>query len=422
MKVYSPNDVFIAKRNQDSSSFEEHVLVSGPNKVVYFDSASSLVALNPLELTVGSSSYFSGSISNAVSSNTSISSSHALIANSASYVLNSKNSISASYALNSTIAESSSFATSAVSASYALNAGSGGTLIQTGSNYPITSSWSNNSVSSSHSLISVSSSYALNSNEGSSLITGSTYPITSSWSNNSQTASYISGSITLSGTSGYYGKYFEGSLSSTSSIFEDSNGITISVPLRATSSLAISASYAPGSPSISSSYSTTALSASYAPFTQIYQLNTLSASWASSSLSSSYVTGSILFNKNVQYQLTSSWALSASYSRLFSIVNNANFSSPFASDGTLYDYFRITLTDNIILSNPTPRYDGQRLTWELIQDGVGNRNMVLDTSFLTGSDLGVVQLNKTGSKRDFMTAIYNSVTTNWYIIEFFKGY
>lgn len=42
-----------------------------------------------------------------------------------------------------------------------------------------------------------------------------------------------------------------------------------------------------------------------------------------------------------------------------------------------------------------------------------------ESSDLTSS---YVQLNGTGSKRDFMSAIYNTETNKWYVVGFVKGY
>jgi hypothetical protein len=65
--VYNPGDIFIAKRNATSSSFVEYVLQSSPNSILTFDATKNLVAVSPTTITVGTSSYFSGSISNAIS-------------------------------------------------------------------------------------------------------------------------------------------------------------------------------------------------------------------------------------------------------------------------------------------------------------------------------------------------------------------
>jgi len=43
-----------------------------------------------------------------------------------------------------------------------------------------------------------------------------------------------------------------------------------------------------------------------------------------------------------------------------------------------------TLTNDFTLSNPTGAVDGQRIIWELIQDGTGSRLITLDTKFVAG--------------------------------------
>lgn len=128
-----------------------------------------------------------------------------------------------------------------------------------------------------------------------------------------------------------------------------------------TISNAVSASYAPGNPSISASYALTAsysmngggssgnsnfsissswasssLSASYAPFTQVYQTNTISSSWASSSLSSSYATlaksASYYPAQTYQANTTSaSWASSSLSSSYATLARTASFATSYDS-------------------------------------------------------------------------------------------
>jgi hypothetical protein len=93
-----------------------------------------------------------------------------------------------------------------------------------------------------------------------------------------------------------------------------------------------------------------------------------------------------------------------------------------ATDASLGNHFRVTLGGNRTLGNPTNPTDGQRATWELIQDGTGSRTITLDTAFGLGTDITAVTLTTTASKRDFLGAIYNSTTSKWYIIAFLKGY
>jgi hypothetical protein len=96
--------------------------------------------------------------------------------------------------------------------------------------------------------------------------------------------------------------------------------------------------------------------------------------------------------------------------------------STVATDASLGNLFRVTLGGNRTLGNPTNPTDGQRATWELIQDGTGSRTLALDTQFAFGTDITSVTLTTTASKRDFLTAIYNSTATKWYVVGFIKGF
>jgi hypothetical protein len=93
-----------------------------------------------------------------------------------------------------------------------------------------------------------------------------------------------------------------------------------------------------------------------------------------------------------------------------------------ATDASLNNNFRVTLGGNQTLGNPTNALDGQVLSWEIIQDGTGSRTLALDTKFALGTDITAVTLTTTASKRDFLTAIYNSVADKFYVRGFVKGY
>ncbi|MHC5700906.1 hypothetical protein HHX38_01280 [Streptomyces sp. PKU-MA01144] len=90
-----------------------------------------------------------------------------------------------------------------------------------------------------------------------------------------------------------------------------------------------------------------------------------------------------------------------------------------ASQGNL---FRVTLGGNRTLGIPTNATNGQRITWELIQDGTGNRTLALASGFALGTTISSVTLTTTANKRDFLTALYNATTSKWYVIDFVKGY
>jgi hypothetical protein len=93
-----------------------------------------------------------------------------------------------------------------------------------------------------------------------------------------------------------------------------------------------------------------------------------------------------------------------------------------ATDASLGSYFRVTLGGNRTLGNPTNMVDGQRVIWEIIQDGTGTRTLALGSAFALGTDITSTTLTTTASKRDFLGAVYNSTAAKWYVIAFVKGY
>lgn len=93
-----------------------------------------------------------------------------------------------------------------------------------------------------------------------------------------------------------------------------------------------------------------------------------------------------------------------------------------ATDASLGNHFRVTLGGNRTLGNPTNPTDGQKCTWEIIQDGTGSRTITLDTKFAFGTDITSITLTTTLNKRDFLGCIYNSAADKWFVVSFIKGY
>jgi hypothetical protein len=93
-----------------------------------------------------------------------------------------------------------------------------------------------------------------------------------------------------------------------------------------------------------------------------------------------------------------------------------------ATDASTGSHFKVTLGGNRTLGNPTNGKDGQRAVWELIQDGTGSRIITMDTKFAFGTDITGITLSTTASKRDFLTAIYDSTADRWHVVGFVRGY
>lgn len=96
-----------------------------------------------------------------------------------------------------------------------------------------------------------------------------------------------------------------------------------------------------------------------------------------------------------------------------------------ATDVSLSNHFRVTLAGNRTLGVPTNPYDGQKITWEIIQDATGSRTLTLASGtggFAFGTDITGITLTTTASKRDFLGAIYNATAQRWYVVAFTKGF
>lgn len=87
-----------------------------------------------------------------------------------------------------------------------------------------------------------------------------------------------------------------------------------------------------------------------------------------------------------------------------------------ATDANTSNRFRVTLGGNRTLGNPTNTTDGQQCVWEIIQDGTGGRALALDTAFVLCTGILLSAINTAANKRSFLTAIFSSTPTKWYVV------
>ena len=95
------------------------------------------------------------------------------------------------------------------------------------------------------------------------------------------------------------------------------------------------------------------------------------------------------------------------------------------TDASTGIHFRVTLGGNRTLAVPTNPTDGQRILWEFIQDGTGNRTITLaggTGGFAFGTDISSIALTTTANKRDVVGAVYNASLQKWLVIAFVRGY
>jgi hypothetical protein len=96
--------------------------------------------------------------------------------------------------------------------------------------------------------------------------------------------------------------------------------------------------------------------------------------------------------------------------------------STIAVDASLGNHFRVTLGGNRTLGTPSNPADGQKISFEIIQDGTGGRTLGYTSVYAFSTDIPSPTLTTTASKRDFLGFIYNAATTKWYLLAVIHGY
>jgi hypothetical protein len=112
-----------------------------------------------------------------------------------------------------------------------------------------------------------------------------------------------------------------------------------------------------------------------------------------------------LVNGQVQSVLTGTQSVTSGVVAL-------TFSSTLAVNAALGNHFRVTMTANMTVSAPSNPVDGQKVTFELIQDGTGSRTVTWNAAFDFGA-VGAPTLTTTASKRDVVGFVYSGSLSKW---------
>ena len=84
------------------------------------------------------------------------------------------------------------------------------------------------------------------------------------------------------------------------------------------------------------------------------------------------------------------------------------------------NHFRVTLAGNRQLQNATSPVDGQKVTFEVIQDGTGGRTLSYDTAYDFGI-VGAPVLTTTAGARDLLGFVYSASKGAWLFAGITKG-
>lgn len=105
------------------------------------------------------------------------------------------------------------------------------------------------------------------------------------------------------------------------------------------------------------------------------------------------------------------------------LTDTLTYSSTLATDASLADVFRVTLTGNVTLSNPTNPIDGKAITWEITQDGTGSRTVTLGNKFVIPSTATTpLAWSTAAGKTDILCVRYNSSADKFYVVSMVGGY
>ena len=91
-------------------------------------------------------------------------------------------------------------------------------------------------------------------------------------------------------------------------------------------------------------------------------------------------------------------------------------------NAALGNHFRVTLGGSRTLGTPTNPTDGQKIMFEVIQDGTGARTLAYSAAYAFSTGIPQPTLTTTANKRDFIGFVYNSTASLWYCVAFVNGF
>lgn len=105
------------------------------------------------------------------------------------------------------------------------------------------------------------------------------------------------------------------------------------------------------------------------------------------------------------------------------VVSNGSVSGSVGTDVSTGQIFDVTLTGNIILSNPTNAADGVTVRWRITQDGTGGHFVSLDTEFqIPSSASSPLPWSTAANATDILAATYHATRAKWDVVAFVPGY
>ena len=105
------------------------------------------------------------------------------------------------------------------------------------------------------------------------------------------------------------------------------------------------------------------------------------------------------------------------------VVTPLTYAATLNTDASTGNLFRVTLTGNVTLANPTNATDGKAITWEIKQDGVGSRTVTLGSKFVIPTNATTpLAWSTAANAMDILAVRYNAGADKFYVLSMVGGY
>lgn len=98
------------------------------------------------------------------------------------------------------------------------------------------------------------------------------------------------------------------------------------------------------------------------------------------------------------------------------------YAASITPDCATSNYFRVTLGGALTINAPTNAVDGQKITFELIQDGTGTRLVTLNAIFNFGTSITSFTASTGANKRDKIGVSYNATANKFDVVAVALGF
>lgn len=108
-------------------------------------------------------------------------------------------------------------------------------------------------------------------------------------------------------------------------------------------------------------------------------------------------------------------ATAAAPTLVVALTDGATIDTDASQGTTVGATYRVTLGGNRTIANPTNLVDGQRIIYEIKQDGTGSRTVTWGSKFTWSDDIPIPTLSTSANYIDFVSFVYNSSADKLYV-------